>query len=424
MKTGFHPSSRRAHVIIVGAGFGGLKVAKHLRKTPVDITLIDRNNYHLFQPLLYQVATAGLSAGDIAEPIRKILCKSTNTHVWMGEVTQIDVNNHQIWIGSRILSYDYLVLAPGSQYNYFGHEEWSTFAPSLKSVENALAIRTKILCAFEQAEMEENPQKKRAWMTFIIVGGGPTGVEMAGAIGELAHRGLRRNFRTLDPASARVIIVEAAARILAPFTPELSEKSRQALENLGVEIRTHAMVEKIDADGIWIHGELLSSKTVLWAAGVQASPLLKQLPGKIDKSGKIEVMPDLSLPGHPQVFVIGDAALLLQNGKPLPGLAPVAMQQGEYVAKLIHQRAIGQVTHAAFVYKDKGQLATIGRAFAIAEFGRVKFSGFFAWLVWIFIHIFFLIGFQNRILVFIQWAWAYFTFDRGSRVIIEESTLK
>jgi NADH:quinone reductase (non-electrogenic) len=415
-----HPSSTRPHVVVVGAGFGGLEAARRLKNAPVDVTVIDRNNYHLFQPLLYQVATAGLSAGDIAEPIRSILRKNKNTEVLMAEVTGIDLERRKVFLPDRSISFDYLILAPGARYNYFGHDDWKEIAPGLKTVEDALEIRRKILLAFEKAEMESDPEKRRAFLNFVIVGGGPTGVEMAGAIAELAHKALAMDFRSMDPASARILLVEAAPRLLLSFPEDLAERATRALQHLGVEIRTNSPVEKIDTDGVWMKGEFIPAKTVLWAAGVIISPLVKALQCELDKAGRVSVAPDLSLPGHPRVFVIGDAARVLQDGTTLPGLAPVALQEGRYAARLIENREKGRKTLPPFRYFDKGQLATVGRAFAVAQFGKTKLAGFFAWLVWLFVHIFFLIGLQNRILVFIQWAWAYFTFERGSRIVILE----
>src|SRR5262245_40593337 len=413
-------SSNRPHVVIIGAGFGGLEAARRLKNAPVDITVIDRNNYHLFQPLLYQVATACLSAGDIAKPIRSILRKNKNTEVLMAEVTGIDLERRCVFLPDRSISFDDLVVAPGARYNYFGHENWKEIAPGLKTVEDALEIRRTILLAFEKAEMEPHPEKRRAFLNFVIVGGGPTGVEMAGSIAELAHKVLALDFRSIDTSSARILLVEEAPRLLLSFPEDLAEKASQALQWLGVEVRTNSPVEKIDPDGVWMKGEFVPAKTVLWAAGVVTSPLVKVLPCELDKTGRVPVAPDLSLPGHPRVFVVGDAAQVFQDGQPLPGLAPVALQEGRYVGRLIENREKRKKTPPPFRYFDKGQLATVGRAFAIAQFGKTKLAGFFAWLVWLFVHIFFLIGFENRILVFVQWAWAYFTFERGSRIVILE----
>ncbi|MFO1518821.1 MAG: NAD(P)/FAD-dependent oxidoreductase [bacterium] len=408
-------------IVIVGAGFGGLQTARSLAKVDAQITLIDRNNYHLFQPLLYQVATAGLSAGDIAEPVRAILKKQENVRVVMAEVTRINAEEKRVETSEGEFFFDFLVLAPGNRYQYFGHDDWREIAPSLKSVEEALEIRRKILLAFERAEMEEDNEKRKVLLQFVVVGGGPTGVELAGAIAELAHKALARDFRHMDPTSARIFLVEAGPRILAGFDDSLSEKAEQELKRLGVEVKKNSPVEKIEVGGIWAGGSFLPAKTVLWAAGVVASPLLAFLNAPKDKGGRILVNPDLSVPGHPEIFLIGDAAGLLQNGKPLPGLAPVALQQGRYVAKVIGKKIRGSLNEIPpFLYFDKGQLATVGRAFAVAEFGKTKIAGFFAWLVWLFVHIFFLIGLENRVLVFIQWAWAYLTFERGSRVILRE----
>lgn len=344
----------------------------------------------------------------------------------MGEVKAIDLKRQRVRRNKNLL-YDYLILAPGSHYNYFGHSEWALLAPSLKTIEDALLIRRKLLLAFEHAEMEQDPEKRRAHLTFVIVGGGPTGVELAGAIAELAHKVLASDFRHIDPASAHILLVEAAPRILLTFSENLSNQAAANLKYLGVEVKTNTLVQKIDENGVWMGGELLPSKTVMWAAGVTASsPLMESLGVPLDKTGRIGVDPDLSIPGHPNVFLIGDAALFLQDGKPLPGVAPVAMQQGKYVAEELIRKKIKAHSKQKpiskpipFHYVDKGQLATVGRAFAIAEFGKIKMAGFIAWLAWLFVHIFYLIGFQNRVLVLIQWSWAYLTFHRGARIITE-----
>jgi len=413
-------NSARPHVVIVGAGFGGLTAARRLKKASVQVTLIDRNNYHLFQPLLYQVATAGLSAGDIAKPARSILRRQENTEVLMTEVKSVDLPGSRLILADREMPFDYLILAPGARYNFFGHDEWEAIAPGLKTVEDALKIRRKILTAFERAEMETNPEKRVPLLTFVIVGGGPTGVELAGSISELAQRALAEDFRHMDPASAKIILVEAGERILPAFPEDLATRAEGALQKLGVEVRLKAFVEKIDTDGVWIGGTLLPSKTVLWAAGVVSSPLMKTLGCELDKIGRAFVEPDLSLPGHPNVFVIGDVAAVKQGSFYLPGLAPVAMQEGRYVADVIRHFEERRKDPGPFRYVDKGQLATVGRAFAVAQFGKTKFAGFFAWLIWLFVHIFFLIGLQNRVLVFIQWAWAYVTYERGARIVILE----
>ncbi|HZP83981.1 MAG TPA: NAD(P)/FAD-dependent oxidoreductase [Chthonomonadaceae bacterium] len=404
------------HVVIVGGGFGGLLAARGLRNAPVRVTIIDRNNYHLFQPLLYQVATAGLSPADIAAPIRNVVGRQRNTSVIMAEVVGVDTEAQRVLLPDRSVPYDYLILATGARYNYFGHPEWEALAPGLKSITDAISIREKILLAFESAEMERDPDKQRALMTFILVGAGPTGVEMAGAIAELAHRALARDFRHIDPTSARILLLEAGPRILTAFPEDLAEKAKQALERMGVEVRTNAAVEKVDETGVVVGGKHIPSHTVLWTAGVIASPAGTWLGAETDRAGRVKVQADLSVPGHPNIFVIGDTALALQDGKPLPGVAPVAMQQGRYVADLITRRIQGR-PEQPFHYHDKGNVATVGRSFAIVDLSRVKLSGFLAWVLWMAIHIFYLIGFRNRLLVMLEWAWAYFTFQRGARLI-------
>jgi len=409
-------NKNKTRVLIVGGGFGGLSAARGLAKADAQVTLIDRNNYHLFQPLLYQVATAGLSPGDIAEAIRSIVKRQKNTEVLMSEVERVDLEAKRLHLPDRILDYDYLILATGARYNYFQHPEWEKIAPGLKTVEDALEIRRKILLNFEHAELEEDPEKRAALLNFVVIGGGPTGVEMAGSIAELAHRGMARDFRRIDPKDARILLIEAGPRILTSFPETLSLKAEGELKKLGVELWKNSPVEKIDSTGVWIKGEWTPSQAVVWAAGVTASPLVSSLPVEKDRMGRAAVGPELSLPSHPEVFVIGDAAAAMQDGKALPGLAPVALQQGRYVARLLKRRLQGKAT-PHFHYLDKGQLATVGRAFAIAEIRRWKMSGFFAWLAWLFVHIFFLIGMQNRILVMMQWSWAYFTYERGARMI-------
>lgn len=403
-------------VVIVGGGFGGLLAARGLRNAPVRVTLIDRNNYHLFQPLLYQVATAGLSPADIAAPIRSVVGRQRNTSVIMAEVVGVDTEARRVLLPDRAVSYDYLILATGARYNYFGHPEWETLAPGLKSITDATSIREKILLAFESAEMERDPAEQRALMTFILVGAGPTGVEMAGAIAELAHRALATDFRHIDPASARILLLEAGPRILTAFPEDLAEKAKQALERMGVEVRTGEAVEKVDESGVIVGGTHIPSHTVLWTAGVVASPAGTWLGAEMDRAGRVKVQADLSVPNHPNIFVLGDTALALQDGKPLPGVAPVAMQQGRYIADLITRRVQGR-PEQPFHYHDKGNVATVGRSFAIVDLGRLKLSGFLAWVLWMAIHIFYLIGFRNRLQVMLQWAWAYVTFQRGARLI-------
>ena len=406
------------HVVIVGAGFGGLETARKLKNAPVRVTVIDRCNHHLFQPLLYQVATAGLSPADIALPVRTVLRDHNNVQVLMDEVEGVDTDARKVFTRRRELDYDYLVLATGSEPSYLGHEEWRRHAPGLKSVEDAIATRSKILEAFEQAEMVETDSDRRRLMTFVLVGAGPTGVEMAGAIAELARRALARDFRAIDPRSARIILLEAAATVLPGFSRTLSAYAHRALERLGVEVRCGTQVQEIGADGVIAAGERLPSHTVIWCAGVKARPVGRWLGAETDNGGRVKVRPDLSLPGAANVFVIGDAAhVSSEHGEPLPGLAPVAKQQGAFVAEVIHSREAGEVRPMRFRYRDRGHLATIGRSAAVADFGWIKLSGWFAWAVWSFAHIYFLIGFRNRMMVFVEWAWAYVTFGRGARLI-------
>lgn len=416
-----HESAGLPHVVVIGGGFGGLRVAKGLRHAPVRVTLIDRSNHHLFQPLLYQVATAGLSPADIASPIRSVLRKQANTQVLWGEVVGIDAAARQVRLASGTVPYDYLVVASGAQYNYFGHPEWEHTAPGLKTVEDATTLRAKILSAFEMAEMESDSAVRKALLTFVVVGAGPTGVEMAGSIADLAHKALAQDFRRVDPHATKVILVEAGPRILAAFPEELSAKAQDKLTRMGVEVRTKATVENVDATGVVISGELLRSHTVMWAAGIVASPAGRWLGAETDRVGRVKVNPDLTVPGHSNIYVIGDtAAAFDESGKPLPGVAPVAMQEGSYVAERIDHlvRGVRQAPDERFRYVDKGNLATVGRAYAVLDIRGLHMAGFFAWVTWIFVHIFYLIGFRNRLLVMIQWFWAYITFQRGARLIV------
>ncbi len=406
-----------SRVVIVGAGFGGLLAAKVLAHAPVEVTVVDRNNYHLFQPLLYWVASAGLSPAEISAPIRRVLREQKNTEVLMAEVTGIDLAQQQVLMGERALAYDYLVLATGACDNYFGHPEWSQYAVGLKSIQEATNIRSRILQAFEVAEIESDPEKVKELLTFVLVGAGPTGVEMAGAISELARKALVKDFRRINPSSARVILVEAGPRILEAFPEKLAQKAHRELRRLGVEIRTNAPVEQIDADGVIIQGQRICSKTVIWSAGVAASSAGKWLGAKVDRRQRVLVEADLTVPGHPNVFVIGDTASLKQDGKPLPGVAPVAMQQGRYVAALIKQRATVGGPERPFHYVNKGNLATVGRSYAIVDFKKLHLTGLLAWILWLAIHIYYLIGFRNRLVTLFQWAWTYFTFNRGARLI-------
>ncbi len=410
----------KPRIVIVGGGFGGLTVAKALRSADVEMTLVDRSNHHLFQPLLYQVATAGLSPADIATPIRSIVRNQQNTTVIMDEVIGVRTQERQVVLKNGTLPYDYLVIATGSWHSYFGHEEWQSFAPGLKSIVDATHIRRKILLAFERAEMESDAEKKNALLTFVVVGGGPTGVEMAGSIAELAFQALRCDFRNIDPQSARIILIEAGKQILASFPASLAEKSTRKLESLGVTVQTGVRVEKVDAEGVIVSGRRIASGTVIWCAGVVASPAGKWLGAPVDRAGRVQVEPDLSVPGCPEIYVIGDTASVVQDGSPLPGVAPVAMQQGHHVAKLLRQRLRGESAPSPFRYLNKGNLATVGRSFAVADLGKIQLSGLFAWLTWIVVHIYYLIGFRNQMLVLAQWAWAYLTFQRGARLITEE----
>lgn len=408
-------------VVIIGGGFGGLHAAKALGRTPVHITLIDRRNYHLFQPLLYQVATAGLSPADIAYPIRSVLRKQEHVTVIMGEVTGIDPKKRLVFLEDRLTEYDYLVIATGSSHGYLGNDQWAKFAPGLKSIPDATAIRRKILTAFEAAEIESDPEKRKALLTFVLVGGGPTGVEMAGSIAELAHLALKSDFRSIDPQMTRILLIEAGPRILAGFPEKLAQRAMKKLEQFRVEIIPNTRVEDINESGVSYRGQQVLSKNIIWAAGVVASPAGKWLNAKTDRVGRVLVQEDLSVPGHPNIFVIGDTASFTQNGKTLPGVAPVAMQQGRYVGRVIRARVKGKANPPPFRYMNKGNLATVGRSFAIAEFGNFRTAGFFAWILWLIVHIYYLIGFRNRLLVLIQWAWAYFTFQRGARLITQEN---
>ena len=404
-------------VVIVGAGFGRLSAAKALARAPFDVTVIDQHNYHLFQPLLYQVATAGLSPADIASPIRGILARAQNVNVMLGKVSGVDVAGREVIAEGRRIPFDHLILATGAQHAYFGHGDWAAFAPGLKTIDDATYIRRRILRAFEKAETEPDPAERARLLNFVVVGGGPTGVEMAGAIAELANRALAKDFRSIDPRSARIILVEAAPRLLTPFDPSLSEAAKKSLEQLGVTVRLGAAVTALDAEGVSIGTERIEARTVVWAAGVMASPAGLWLDAETDRAGRVKVMPDLSVPGHPDIFVVGDTASLKDaNGNPLPGVAPVAKQQGQYVADLLIARQAG-TSVPPFRYRDFGSLATIGRKRAIVQMGGLKLKGFIAWLLWSVAHIYFLIGFRNRFVVAINWLWSYVTFQRGTRLI-------
>lgn len=405
------------HVVIVGGGFGGLYCAKALKNAPVKITLIDRRNFHLFQPLLYQVATASLSPADIAAPIRSVLSNQGNAEVWMGEVEDIDVDEKCIALRDNSeVSYDYLVLASGATHAYFGHTEWSNDAPGLKTIDDAIEIRRRFLLAFEAAEREADADARRRRLTFVIVGGGPTGVELAGAMAEIARRVIPEDFRAINTASARTILVEGGPRILPSYPERLSEKAAKQLKKLGVEVRTNAMVTQIESECVHVGDDVIAAGNVYWAAGVAASPLGEKLGTKLDRAGRVMVRDDCSVPGHPEVFVIGDLAHLEQNGKLLPGVCQTAMQMGKHAAHMIGNDIKGR-PRRPFHYRDKGNLATIGRAAAVADIRGLQLSGLPAWLTWVFVHIMYLIGFRNRIVVMIQWAWAYIGSKRGIRLI-------
>jgi NADH:ubiquinone reductase (H+-translocating) len=406
-------------VVIVGAGFGGLWATKTLANAPVEVVVIDRENYHLFQPLLYQVATAGLSPADIAAPIRGIVGASRNVTVMLGEIVGVDVVARAASIaGGRRVPYDYLILATGARHAYFGHDDWEPLAPGLKRIEDAIEIRRRILLAFERAENETDADERGRLMNLVIVGGGPTGVELAGATAELARRALAKDFRNIDPRIARIILVEAGPRLLSSFPEDLSDDATRRLEQLGVEVRLGVPVTAIDSSGVEIGPERIEARTVIWAAGVAASPAGHWVAAKCDRVGRIEVDPDLSVPGHPEIFAIGDTALVLDaNGKPLPGVAPVAKQQGLYVGGLIKARLRNTERVQPFHYRDYGNLATIGRKAAVIDFGWIHLRGLVAWVIWSAVHIYFLIGFRNRAMVALDWLWAYFTFQRGARLI-------
>jgi NADH:ubiquinone reductase (H+-translocating) len=409
----------RPHVVVIGGGFGGLQAARGLRHLPVDVTLVDRKNHHVFQPLLYQVATAGLSPAEIAAPIRHILRRQRATRVLLGEVTAVDLAAQKVRVGSLELAYDYLILAAGNTHSYFGHDEWQPHAPGLKTIEEALEIRRRVLLAFEQAEREEDAEARRAWLTFAVIGGGPTGVEMAGALGEIARHTLARQFRRIDPASARIVLIEAGPRVLPAYPEDLSERARLQLEALGVQVWTGSRVSSVSAAGVAIGADRLAARTVVWAAGLQGSPLARSLGTPLDRAGRARVQPDLTVPGHPQAFVIGDLASIEQDGQPVPGVAPAAMQMGDHAAANV-ARALRGEPLAPFYYRDKGSLATIGRRRGVAMIGRLRLSGLVAWLAWLGIHIFFLIGFRSRLMVLFDWFWAYVTYDRSARLIVGE----
>jgi NADH:quinone reductase (non-electrogenic) len=403
-------------VVIVGGGFGGLNVARGLAGQAVRVTVVDRRNHHLFQPLLYQVATAALSPAEIATPIRSILRRQRNAHVRLDEALGVDLEARRLRLPEGEVAYDFLVLAAGATHSYFAHPEWETLAPGLKTIEDALEIRGRLLLAYERAEKETDAARRQELLTFVIVGAGPTGVEMAGAMSEIARLTLRDDFREIDLERTRIILAEAGPRILPAFDPGLAEKAQKALQRLGVEVLTGTPATEVTAVGVRLADSFIAARTVVWAAGVKASPLAASLGLPLDPAGHVPVQPDLSIPEHPEVFVIGDLALTIQDGKPLPGVAQVAIQQGHFVAQTI-MRELGGEPRQKFRYRDPGSLATIGRAAAIADFGWLKLSGLLAWWAWLLVHIFFLIGFQNRLLVITRWAWSYVFHHRGARLI-------
>lgn len=407
------------HFVIVGGGFAGLWATRALASAPVRITLIDRHNHHLFQPLLYQVATAGLSAPDIAAPLRHILRRQANVEVRLAEVASIAARDkHVVLTDGTNIAFDSLLLATGATHAYFGHDEWAPHAPGLKTLDDALQLRRHLLLAFERAEAETDPAARAAWLSFAIVGGGPTGVELAGTLAEIARHTLRNEFRRIDPSQARVRLVEGGPRVLASFPEALSEKARRQLERLGVEVVTGTPVSGITADGYQLGDTFVAARTVVWAAGVAASPLARSLGVPLDRAGRVTVQPDLSVPGHPDIFVAGDLAAVAADGKPVPGVAPAAKQMGRHVAQVLRARLSGGASPGAFRYRDYGNLATIGRMAAVVDFGKLKFSGVLAWWFWLTAHVFFLIGFRNRLVVLLNWFWAYWSYQRGARIIL------
>jgi len=418
-------------VVIIGGGFGGLSAALRLKRAPVQVTLIDRCNYHLFQPLLYQVATGALSPANIASPLRTILKRQKNTRVLLAEATRIDAADRRVILSDGAVEYDTLIVSAGARHQYFGHDEWEEFAPGLKTIDDATDMRRRILLAFEAAEREPDPEKLRAWMTFVIVGAGPTGVELAGTLGEIASDALRDDFRKINTSEARIILVEGTDRVLPVYPQQLSAAARRMLERLGVTVRTGAMVTDIRKESVTVREgdrtETIPTRTILWAAGVLGSPLgriISQVAGAaLDKAGRVIVEPDLTVPGHPEIFVIGDLANFShQGGKPLPGVAQPAIQEGRYVARAIERRLRGETT-PPFHYLDQGNLATIGRAAAVADLNWLRLSGIPAWLMWVFIHLMYIVEFQNRLLVLVQWAWLFITYDRSARLITGKNPL-
>ncbi|MET3652896.1 NAD(P)/FAD-dependent oxidoreductase [Dyella japonica] len=411
-------SDPRPHVVILGGGFGGLAAARELADANVRVTLIDRRNHHLFQPLLYQVATAGLSAPSIAAPLRQILQNDKHVTVLMDEALDVDLDRRIVMLAQGELPYDALIVATGATHAYFGHDEWERYAPGLKTLEDAFTIRRRVLLAFERAEREDDPEKRQAWLNFVVVGGGATGVELAGTLAEIARHTLPREFRRADPRMANILLVEAGPKLLPAFAPDLTEKARRQLEKLGVQVRLNTAVTAIDEHGVMLADTPYPARTVLWAAGVAASPLGRRLGAPVDRAGRVLVAPDLSLPGHPQVYVVGDLASVTQaNGNAVPGVAPAAKQMGRHAALALKARLRDGSAIKPFAYRDDGSLATIGRMAAVAQFGRLKLSGLLAWWVWLIAHIAFLIGFRNRLVVMLDWAWAYWTYQRHARIV-------
>lgn len=418
--------AKQARIVVLGAGFGGLKFCQSFDNSAARITLVDRQNHHLFQPLLYQVAGAGLSAPDIAQPIRSILSRQSNVTVLLNEVVDIKLSERRITLSDGTLDYDYLVLAMGGMTSYFGHPEWEQFAPGLKSLDDAIEIRRRILLAFERAENSSDPEEQARLMRMVVVGGGPTGVELAGAFAELARRVLKADFRRINTTRARVTLIEGSPRILSNLPPSLSESATRQLTRLGVEVRTNCRVQNITEGCVELKAEggsapeLIHAENIIWAAGVSASPLTKKLGVELDRAGRVKVNPDLSLPGHPEVFAVGDLALVTdKDGTPVPGVSPAAMQMGRHVARLIERelKSGNAGSREPFQYWDKGTMATIGRSAAVAKIGKLEFSGFLAWLAWLFVHLLFLIGFRNKATVLLQWTYSYFTYKRGARII-------
>jgi NADH:ubiquinone reductase (H+-translocating) len=412
----------KSHIVVLGGGFGGLTFCQHFHHPAARLTLVDRTNHHLFQPLLYQVATAGLSAPEIAQPIRSILARRPDVTVLMDNVVDFNLTSRQVFLEKSSLRFDFLVLALGGCTSYFGHPEWEEFAPGLKILEDALRIRSRVLLAFEKAENTTDPAEREALLTIVIVGGGPTGVELAGAFAELARTVLKRDFRRIDPTHARIILVEAAPLMLGHLPPDLAESARRQLQSLGVQVRTSTRVSAIRRSEVtFTTGETIRAENILWAAGVSAVPLTRKLGAELDRSGRVKVYADLSLPGHPEVFAIGDLALVLgANGQPVPGVSPAAMQMARHVARIIGDEldlGPGRAPRPPFKYWDRGTMATVGRSAAVAWIGRLRFSGLFAWLAWLFVHLIFLIGFRNRLAVLLQWAYSYFAYKRGARII-------